>query len=100
MPGKGGYVYIVSNPKRTVLYIGVTSNLYHRATQHKEGEGGKFSSKYVCTDLIYFEFHDSIQGTIEREKQMKKWKRAWKERLINSVNPEWRDLYSEVGEFQ
>ncbi len=100
MIAKGGYVYIVSNPKRTVLYTGVTSNLYSRATDHKNGRGGTFSSKYVCTDLIYFEFIDDIESAILREKQIKKWKRAWKERLINEFNPSWRDLYNEIENYQ
>ena len=100
MRPKGGYVYFVSNRYRTVLYCGVTSALYIRAYQHKNGEGGIFSSRYNCTDLVYFEYHDSIEVAIEREKQLKKWKRAWKEELIRKMNPEMRDLFPEVEEMQ
>ena len=97
---KGGYVYIVSNKSRSVLYIGVTSNLYARVYEHKSGEGSQFTRKYRCTDLIYFEFHESIESAIDREKQMKKWKREWKENLINEFNPLKRDLFNEVEEYQ
>jgi putative endonuclease len=100
MIAKGGYIYIVSNIKRTVLYIGVTSNLYARAYQHKNNEGSEFTKKYKCTDLIYFECFDSIEGAILREKQMKKWKREWKENLIRTTNPELVDLFDSVGDYQ
>ncbi|MFK7899468.1 MAG: GIY-YIG nuclease family protein [Cyclobacteriaceae bacterium] len=72
MFGKGGYVYIVSNKRRTVLYIGVTSNLYNRIYEHKNQEGAKFTSKYNCTDIVYYEFFDSIEEAIDREKVLKK----------------------------
>ena len=97
---KGGYVYIVSNKNRTVLYTGVTSNLYARVYEHREGTGSAFTSKYNCKDLIYYEFHEHIESAIKREKQMKKWKREFKENLINSINPDWRDLFDEVSEMQ
>ncbi|MEQ9289637.1 MAG: GIY-YIG nuclease family protein [Cyclobacteriaceae bacterium] len=96
MIAKGGYVYIVANKYRTTIYIGVTSNLMARTTQHRSGQGSKFTSKYACHDLVYWEFHERIEHAIEREKQIKKWKRAWKDRLIISKNPTWRDLYDEI----
>jgi putative endonuclease len=96
MIAKGGYVYIVTNKYRTTLYIGVTSNLYARITEHKSVEGSVFTGKYNCKDLIYWEFHEGIEIAIEREKQLKKWKRAWKDRIIKEFNPTWRDLYDEV----
>ena len=85
---KGGYVYIVSNKTRSVLYIGVTSNLSSRSWEHKNGEGYIFTSKYKCTDLVYYAFFDSIEEAIAREKVLKKWKRSYKEELIKSVNPD------------
>jgi putative endonuclease len=100
MIAKGGYVYIVSNTLRTVLYIGVTSNLYSRIYEHKSGEGSKFTSKYNCTDLIYFEFYESIEEAIEREKQLKKWKRVWKENLIKKMNPMLKDLFKDIEDFE
>jgi putative endonuclease len=96
MRAKGGYFYIVSNPHRTTLYIGVTDSLRNRSWQHKNGEGSKFTKKYNCTDLVYFECFEDIESAISREKQVKTWKRAWKEALIKSVNPEMRDLYDDV----
>lgn len=63
---RGGYVYIVSNKTRTVLYIGVTSSLYNRITDHKSGNGSQFTSKYHCTDLLYFEFLPDIVSAIKR----------------------------------
>jgi putative endonuclease len=100
MIAKGGYIYIVTNITRTVLYIGVTSNLYARIYQHKNNEGSEFPKKYKCTDLLYFEFFDSIEGAILREKQLKKWKREWKENLIISFNPDKIDLFDSVRDCQ
>ena len=64
------------------------------------GEGSQFTRKYRCTDLIYFEFHENIESAIGREKQMKKWKREWKENLISEFNPLKKDLFNEVEEYQ
>lgn len=97
---KGGYVYIMTNKSRSVLYIGVTSNLYARVYQHKNHEGSSFTIKYKCHDLIYYEFFERIESAILREKQMKKWKREWKENLIESFNPTNRDLFNEIEDFQ
>jgi len=93
---KGGYVYIISNKHRTVHYIGVTSDLYARISEHKEGIGSKFAAKYNCTDLLYHEFFDHIETAITREKQLKKWKRKWKDDLIYEFNPELKDLHEDV----
>ncbi len=93
---KGGYVYIMSNRHRNVFYIGVTAYLYSRTTAHKNGEGCFFTKKYNCHDLVYWEFHGHILSAIEREKRLKKWKRVWKIRLIQDLNPFMKDLYSEV----
>ena len=93
---KKGYVYILTNPKNTVLYIGVTSNLVKRIWQHKNKSIDGFSKKYNLTKLIYFEIFESIDEAILREKRMKKWRRNWKENLINQTNPNWNDLYKEI----
>ncbi|MEQ9307721.1 MAG: GIY-YIG nuclease family protein [Marinoscillum sp.] len=100
MTAKGGYIYIVSNPKRTVLYVGVTRNLYHRAYQHKNGEGSVFTSRYKCTDLLYYEFFPSIEEAIHREKRLKKYTRAKKNEIIKKFNPDLKDLFNEAEEMQ
>ena len=97
MIGKGGYIYIVSNKNRTVLYIGVTADLYNRISEHKESKGLIFAKKYNCIDLLYYEFHTTIEIAIAREKQLKKWSRSWKDQLIKEFNTELRDLYNEVS---
>jgi len=97
---KTGFVYIMTNIKHSVLYIGVTSDLEVRCLQHRMGDGGEFTSKYRCTKLVYYEEIPLIIDAIAREKQLKNWERAWKEELINTQNPEWEDLagdwYTEV----
>ena len=84
------YVYIMTNKNNTVLYIGVTNDLERRVEEHKEGRNKKcFTYRYNCNKCIYFEEYDLINDAIAREKQLKNWKRVWKEELINSINPEW-----------
>jgi len=100
MPDKGGYIYIMSNKNRTVVYIGVTANLYSRVYQHKFEKGSSFTNKYRCHDLIYYEFYPSIEEAIMREKRLKKWKRAWKSELIKKLNPDMIDLFNQVTEMQ
>lgn len=92
-----GFVYIMSNKTRTSVYVGVTSDLTSRVLQHKLGEGGKFTSKYKCFELMYYESHDTIEHAIEREKQLKNWHREWKLNLIKERNPHMKDLSSEIG---
>jgi putative endonuclease len=89
---KKGYVYILSNFKRNVFYIGVTSNLDLRVAEHRNGTGSVFTSKYKIHYLMYFEEFQSIQLAIAREKQLKKWHREWKINLIKTQNPEFKDL--------
>ncbi|MFN6944103.1 MAG: GIY-YIG nuclease family protein [Cytophagaceae bacterium] len=96
MRAKGGYVYIMTNKTRKCLYIGATNNLSARTLEHKEGIGSVFTAKYKCTDLVYYECYECIEAAIEREKKLKKWRRVWKEELIKSINPDFRDLYEEV----
>lgn len=97
--GKNGYVYIMSNPRRTVLYIGVTSNLEKRVYEHVNRLGCGFTRKYNCIHLIYYEVFQDIRPAIEREKELKKYHRKWKFDLIRSVNPELKDLSNEIGWF-
>jgi putative endonuclease len=89
---KTGYVYIMSNKKRTTFYIGVTSNLAKRVNEHKSGNGSIFTTKYKCLDLVYFEQIFDIGLAIEREKTLKNWNREWKIDLIKTINPEMKDL--------
>ncbi|CAD5299624.1 Endonuclease [Imperialibacter sp. EC-SDR9] len=96
MIAKGGYTYIMSNKLRTVLYIGVTSNLSARVYKHKTDTDSAFVARYKCFDIIYYEFHDRIESAILREKQLKKWKREWKEKMITAFNPQLLDLSEQV----
>ncbi|WP_343524696.1 GIY-YIG nuclease family protein [Pedobacter sp.] len=92
---RGGCVYILTNYTHTVLYIGVTSELYFRIVEHKEKEHpNSFTAKYKCNKLVYYEQFDSIEEAIAKEKQLKNWKRAWKINLINENNPCWNDLFN------
>ena len=93
---KKGFIYIMTNVKNNVFYIGVTRNLRSRVYQHKEKLVEGFSKKYNCTKLIYFEESVSIDAALNREKKLKNWHRQWKVDLINSVNPEWCDLAQEL----
>jgi putative endonuclease len=94
---RGGYVYLLTNKNNTVLYVGVTSQLYYRIIEHKEGKyKNSFSAKYNCHKLVYYEFFPSIIEAIHREKQLKNWHREWKINLINEFNPSWDDLTEKV----
>ncbi len=95
---KVGYVYILTNKHNDVLYVGVTSDLLRRLQEHREGSGGSFSftKKYHVDKLVYFEQADSIEGAIEREKQLKAGSRKKKIELIQGANPEWKDLVDEI----
>ncbi len=87
----------MSNKKRTVLYIGVTSDLISRVIQHKTGQGSNFTKKYHCIDLVYHEEFSFIEEAISREKQLKNWHKEWKWNLIKSVNPDLVDLSESIG---
>ena len=89
---KAGYTYILTNKNKTVLYIGVTSNLVKRVYEHKNHFVAGFTKKYNVDKLVYYEAFISILDAIQREKQMKKWNRAWKIQLIEQSNPTWKDL--------
>jgi putative endonuclease len=94
---RGGHVYILTNKTHSVLYIGVTSDLVKRLYEHQNKVfPNSFTARYNCNKLIFHEFFSRIEEAIAREKSMKKWKREWKENLINSFNPEWKNLGREV----
>ena len=86
------YTYIISNYARTVFYIGVTNNIQTRVWQHRNNEGGIFTSKYKCHFLLHYEEYSNISDAISREKNLKNWKREWKINLIRKENPELLDL--------
>ena len=90
------YVYILTNKNNEVLYIGVTNNLLQRIYQHKNKLINGFTDRYNLNKLVYYEVYQYIQDAIQREKQMKKWNRAWKIEQIQKVNPKWEDLYIEM----
>ena len=90
------YIYLMSNPGRTVLYAGVTRNLVKRVWQHKEKVADGFTKKYNVTDLVYYEIFDSPLEAIEREKQVKSWSRKRKNQLVEAENSSWKDLYEEI----
>ncbi len=89
-------VYILASQRNGTLYTGVTSDLIKRIWEHKNEVVEGFSRRYGVHLLVYFELHSNMLSAITREKQIKKWNRAWKIRLIESVNPEWRDLWNEI----
>ena len=94
---KGGYVYMMANVHRNVLYVGVTSDISGRAYEHKNHIlKNSFTDKYNVESLVYYELFDNIVLAIDREKEIKKWRREKKDALINAFNPEWRDLYEDV----
>jgi putative endonuclease len=93
---KASYVYILASSRYGTLYTGVTSDLIKRTWQHQEGVVESFTKKYAVKQLVWYEIHEDIESAIIREKQIKKWNRAWKIKLIQEQNPQWRDLFVEV----
>ena len=95
------YVYILTNFSKKVLYIGITNNLSRRVCEHyfNRGDPATFCGRYYCYWLIYYEEYESIKRAIEREKELKGWKRFRKHELIQSENAGWRFLNAEVCEF-
>ena len=90
-------VYILASQRNGTLYTGVTSNLPQRVWQHKHGLVKGFASTYGVHVLVWYERHETMVSAIAREKAIKKWNRGWKLELIEASNPEWRDLYDEIG---
>ncbi len=94
---KGGCIYIMTNKNNTTLYVGVTANLESRVYQHQNNENkNSFTFRYHLTKLVYYESFHSIEEAIIREKQLKAGSRQKKLNLINSFNPEWKDLYEDL----
>jgi len=91
------YVYLMASRKDGTLYLGVTRDLIRRVYQHKNKTLKGFTSRYGVDRLVWFETYDDPTTAIEREKDVKKWRREWKVRLINESNPDWRDLYQEIA---
>ena len=92
MPKYNYYVYITTNINKTTLYVGVTNNLARRLQEHKDSRINEdsFAGKYHCYNLVYCEIYENIGDAITREKEIKKWRREKKNRLIESQNPEWK----------
>src|SRR5467141_2677829 len=97
MGARSFYVYILASRIGGTLYIGVTNNLIRRVAEHRLKSVKGFTKKYEVDRLVYFEQFDDAEKAIGREKQLKKWNRAWKIRLIEEVNPNWDDLYSGIA---
>jgi putative endonuclease len=97
-PAKQPCVYILASKRDGVLYIGVTSDLASRVDVHKQDLIDGFTRRYGVHTLVYYETYQTMPEAIRREKQLKGWNRAWKVRLIEQLNPEWRDLWGESGE--
>jgi putative endonuclease len=90
------FVYIMASKKNGTLYIGMTNDLIRRVWQHKNNAHDGFTQKYGVHRLVWYEAHREVTEAIQREKQMKKWRRQWKIDLIEQENPDWRDLYDEL----
>lgn len=86
-------VYILASARDGILYVGVTGALDDRMAEHDQGLVDGFTKRYGVKRLVYYEFHDTFDDAIRRESQLKKWKSAWKVRLIESMNPEWLNLF-------
>jgi putative endonuclease len=86
----------MANKTNTTLYLGVTNDLQRRVSEHKAKRNKGFSEKYNCDKLVYFESGEYLVGAIEREKQLKNWKREWKNQLIEKCNPDWEDLSDSI----
>ena len=97
MGARSFYVYILASRIGGTLYVGVTNNLIRRVAEHRLKSVKGFTKKYEVDKLVYFEQFDDAENAIGREKQLKKWNRAWKIRLIEEVNPNWDDLYSGIA---
>lgn len=90
------YVYMLASKRNGVLYIGITNDLVRRIYEHKTSPVKSFTSRYNVSLLVWFETYDDPLTAISREKELKKWRRAWKDALIVADNPEWQDLYSTI----
>ncbi len=91
------YVYIACNKRNGTLYVGMTDDLVRRMWEHREGTFDGFTKQYGLKTLVWYEQHASRESAFARERQMKKWNRAWKLRRIESKNPEWDDLWEKIA---
>jgi len=91
------FIYILASKRNGTIYIGVTNDLIKRIFDHKKGTASEFTSKYNIKTLVYTETYPTPGEAIHREKCLKRWKRAWKIELINSINPLWNDLYPDIA---
>ncbi|MEK7211831.1 MAG: GIY-YIG nuclease family protein [Patescibacteria group bacterium] len=96
MKEKTYFVYILASKRNGTLYIGVTSDLIKRVYQHKNNMVAGFTKKYAVHSLVYFDQTSDVMSAIEREKNLKAWKRKWKLDLIEKDNPNWDDLYNKI----
>ncbi len=96
MTEKKFYVYIMARARNSTFYVGVTTELPQRTWQHKNETFDGFTKKHDIKMLVYYEIHDNAESAIKREKRLKKWNRTWKMRLIEQMNPEWKDLYEQI----
>ncbi len=90
------YVYILASQKNGTLYIGVTNDVINRVYEHKQKMNPGFTNKYNVNKLVYYEEYQYIDDAIDREKNLKKWKRGWKIKMIEEFNPSWKDLFTEL----
>ena len=90
------YVYILASKRNGTLYIGMTDDLVRRIWQHRDGILPGFTERYGVKTLVWYELHESRDSAFARERQLKKWNRAWKLKLIEEQNPAWRDLWEEI----
>ena len=90
------FVYILASRRNGTLYIGMTDDLARRTWQHQTGAMEGFTKKYAVKTLVWYEVHDSRETAFQRERQIKKWNRAWKPQLIEKTNPGWRDLAEDL----
>jgi putative endonuclease len=90
------YVYFLTNKPRGTLYVGVTNDLARRVHEHREGVLKGFTKQYALKQLVHFEIYDNPREAIQREKNIKHWKRTWKLDLVNDANPQWRDLFKDI----
>jgi putative endonuclease len=93
---KNYYVYILASKRNGTLYVGITRDLVKRIWEHKQDMLEGFTKKYKVHNLVYFEATTDVNSAITREKQLKKWNRAWKLKLIEEQNPNWEDLYNNL----
>ena len=89
-------VYIMASRYRGTLYVGVTSALWYRVCDHKNGTTPGFTSKYGVNILVWYEHHHTMDNAIRREKRIKEWKRRWKIEMIEKMNPDWKDLHDTI----